>query len=181
MKVQNAEYRATKGAGCLMFAMKKCCKCVFALAVAFTPLLGQSSDPPGTIDGAVHPEQIPDVVAFRLFLGALVEGPAAPAALPVGSPPSLVAPSPKQRGKLNPSALNAADMSVLLQALNVWQASIKSAGTAPLSRVDLDVVTEVTMDVLQRQMSPSGFSSLLAQVRSAKKNMKRVPVPDMSN
>lgn len=39
--------------------------------MSLSPLAAQSTFPPGSVDGAVHPEQIPDIVAVRLFLGAL--------------------------------------------------------------------------------------------------------------
>jgi len=160
---------------------KKCNKWVLAFTLAFTPLLAQSNDPPGTIDGAVNPDLIPDVVAFRLFLGALAEGPGTSAAQPAGSPSSPLTPTAKQNAKLLPSALNSADMSALLQALNTWQASITPPAWPPAAPVDLDAVTQTAMGVLQQQMSPSGFDSLLAQVRSEKKNMKRIPVSNMAN
>ena len=154
-------------------------KWVLALTLALTPSFAQSSDPPGTIDGSVDPELIPDVVAFRLFLGALVEGPGTPAAQSAGTQSQPLQPSTKQRAKLTASALNAADMSALLQALDLWQTSITPSATNLASAIDLDAITEGTMGALQQKMTPAGYNSLLVQVRSEKKHMKRVPVPNM--
>lgn len=162
-----------------MFMTKQCCKWVLALTVAFTPLYAQSSDPPGTINGADNPDQIPDVVAFRLFLGALSAGSATPAAQTGTNAQSPLQPTPSQRAKLNPCALNASDTSALLQSLGTWQTSVKPSAASP--SVDLDGVTQSTMGTLQQQMSPSGFNSLMAQVRSEKTHMKIIPMPSMGN
>src|SRR5581483_12211341 len=40
-----------------------------------TSQAGGSILPPGTIDGAIHPELIPDATAYRLFLSAACEQP----------------------------------------------------------------------------------------------------------
>ena len=79
---------------------------VLVLVLSLSPLLAQNTLPPGTIDGAVNPEGIPDVAAFRHFLGALVDKSAMPVVSPEGSSSSPLQPSASQRRKLLPVGLN---------------------------------------------------------------------------
>jgi len=142
--------------------------CVLVLAVS--RIFAQSTPPPGTIDGATDPASIPDIVAFRLFFGALAETP--PVAL-------AAAPSPKLVGKLLPLNLNESDTTTLVAAVRGWQARVSppdSTGGAA-APVDLDLVTKPVVDALRTSMTERGFASLLAYVRSEKRRMRRVPVP----
>ena len=78
----------------------------------------QPSSTPTTIDGAVQPEQIPDVVAVRLFLGALADDTPNPA-MPSGTSQPVLHPSPRQGSLLLPIHLDAPDTTTLLQAVLV--------------------------------------------------------------
>jgi hypothetical protein len=145
--------------------------------------MAQSSLPPGSIDGAANPGKIPDVVAFRLFLGSLVEKGGAPTAATsgVGSSAALV-PTARQRAKLLPAGLGGPDTVVVLRNLQAWQAAFAAANSAAAGQasvIDPDGLTQLTMGALQQQMSPAGFASLLAHVRAEKKNMKIIPGPNM--
>jgi len=140
------------------------------MALISLRIYGQTSLPPGSINGAATPDQIPDVVATRLFLAAIA-GPVVPNATAVQPADS------KQAARLSPIGLNPADTGALLQAAGTWQANVSAAkGTA----VDLDGLTQNVITSLQGQMSTQGFASFLAYVRSQKKYMQRVPVPDMA-
>jgi hypothetical protein len=160
----------------------KVCMAV-AVVVQLPVLRAQVALPPGSVDGAVNPQLIPDVVAFRLFFGALAGG-ASASALPQGASSSVsqLQPSARQRAQLIPVGLGAADTSLLLQAVGEWQVSVGSLppassgmGSAP-SAPTLDTVTQATVSKLQQGMSAQEFSSLVAFVRAQKKAMKRVPV-----
>jgi hypothetical protein len=137
-------------------------------------IYGQASLPPGSIDGAVTPEQIPDVVATRLFF-AVIAGPVVPNAAPVANP--------KQAARLLPIGLNAADTGALLRAAGTWQTSVSAAKVpaAAGTAVDLDGLTQSVITSLQGQMNSQGFASFLAYVRSQKKYMQRIPVPAMAH
>lgn len=139
------------------------------ICVVFLPSLqayGQTALPPGSIDGAATPDQIPDVVATRLFLAAIAE-PIPPNATPAP-------PSPKQAGKLLPIGLNAADTMALRQVASTWRAQVAAAaGTA----ADLDGLAQNAITSLQGQMTVNGFASFLGYVRAQKKYMKRIPAP----
>jgi hypothetical protein len=137
--------------------------CIISLSLQ---TYGQTALPPGSIDGAATPDQIPDVVATRLFLAAIAEP------IPPNSTPAP--PSPRQAGKLLPMGLNAADAMALRQAASTWRAQVSAAaGTA----ADLDGLTQSAMTSLQEQMTADGFASFLAHVRAQKKYMKRIPAP----
>lgn len=130
--------------------------------------------PPGTIDGSVHPELIPDSVAFRLFLGALAEASNAS----VNS--SLTA---RQRAVLRPAHLVDSDVAVFAQQLGTWKKAMSAlaspSNNAPSST--LDDIANGTINALNAQMTPQGFGSLYAHVMSEKKGMKIVPVNMSTN
>lgn len=148
---------------------------VFALALVFliagAPLSAQPAQPTGSVDGATNPEKIPDVVAFRLFVGALDTKPS-------DSLSSSAQPSVGQLAKLRPLALGASDTGILLEAVRTWHGNM-AAASAPATSRDLDAVAQGLMSSLQQQMSAAGFASLMAHVRAEKKNMKIVFVPNM--
>lgn len=130
---------------------------LLTLFVPFAPVaFGQ------LIDGAVNPDQIPDVVALRLFLGAIAE-PSTP--ITASSASGLLTPSPRQTGKLAPVGLTPADVSALLGAIGAWQGQLNPG----LGRGDLDAVTQDTANTLQVKMSAQGFAALMTYVRSQKK------------
>ena len=151
------------------------------MTLTLSSLFAQATLPPGTIDGAVNPDQIPDAVALRLFFGALVESPAVFTSTAATS--TVTQPTTRQRAVILPIQLSAPDTATLFVCLQAWygkttgQASAGSSITLP---ADLDGIAQGTLNALQQQMSASGFASLMAYVRSEKKNMKRFPVPDMT-
>lgn len=166
-----------------MLTRISCSASVLWVTMSLSVLFAQSPLPPGSIDGAVHPEQIPDVLAFRLFLGAIAESTSLSGTLPTNASSVLLRPSARQAAKLLPVQLNPSDTSVLLQVLGDWEG--KMSGARPMAAgtpapVDLDGMAQSSVSALERQMSPQGFTSLIAYVRSQKKYMKRIPVPDMS-
>lgn len=127
--------------------------------------------PPGAIDGAVTPNLIPDVVAFRLFFIAVAETPA----------PDVIV-SAKQQAKLNPIGLSAADQSIIVQELGQFKTTLTSGQAATQSASGpsfIDTVTQSTVDRLKSQMTAGGFLRLQAHVQSEKKHIKAFPVPLM--
>lgn len=156
--------------------MSQCFRWVPLLAMSLSPLVAQSTLPPGSVDGALHPEQIPDVVAFRLFLGALRD----PSAVALSSP---VQPTAKQKAKLLPVGLSGPDVNLVLQAVQTWHSKVpagnSSASITPAS-IDLDGVAQGILGTLQQQMSAAGFVALLSHVKTEKKHMQIIPVPEMS-
>jgi len=62
----------------------------------------------------------------------------------------------------------------VLRAVQVWQTK---AASAP---VDLDGTAQILLTTLEVNLSPQGFASLVALLRTEKKHMKIAPVPDMS-
>jgi hypothetical protein len=65
----------------------------------------------------------------------------------------------------------------------MWQGRLTDSAlpaAALSSTADLDTITEDTGRLLQQQMTPEGFKSLMSHIRTEKKKMKRIPVPDMS-
>ena len=130
----------------------------------------QSPLPAGSIDGAVNPELIPDVVAYRLFFSAAAEG---------SSPSSLQV--VRQDAKLRPIQLAPDDKAALVDALSEFKNNIAQALTLP-SPVPgyLDATAQATVDRLRTKMSAGGFQRMEAYVRSQKRLMKRVPYPDMA-
>ena len=118
----------------------------------------QNLAPTATIDGSVCPGLISDVVAFRLFLSAAASH------------------TETQAAKLQPIGLIDADAAVLLQALPGFAGTMHSAAASGSS---LDAVANSTMQSLSGSMTPAGFQTLTAYVRSQKQFMKRVPYPNM--
>ncbi len=153
--------------------------------------------PPGTIDGAVNPELIPDVVAFRLFFTAVAGNMSAPslAMTNSSSSSSAVTATPAQKAKLLPIQLSDADSGVFIQALPAFSANLLKAtaanAAAPAATTStsngqttqrsLDDIAQDTVNTMKAQMTPDGFQRLLAFVQSQKKYIKRVPYPAMGS
>jgi hypothetical protein len=127
--------------------------------------------PPGAIDGAVAPNLIPDMVAFRLFFIA------------VGETPALdVIVSAKQQAKLRPIGLSAADQSIIIQELGQFKTALtprQGATQSTSGPSSIDTVTQSTVDRLKSQMTADGFLRLQAHIQSEKKHIKAFPVPVM--
>lgn len=144
--------------------------------------LAQRALPPGSIDGSQHPEQIPDAVALRLFLGALSEphSTASQAASGLSAPQ----PSARQMAKTRRVGLSVGDLATLFQTLHSWEgqaASLVSSSQIPsATSPTLDSIAQNTLNAPQAQMSPTGFAALVSYLQTEKKHMKIIPVPDMS-
>jgi len=147
--------------------------CLLLSFAAGVGLFAQSTAvlPQGAIDGAVAPNSIPDVVAFRMFFVAVAETPA----------PGVIV-SAKQQAKLNPIGLSAADQSIIVQELAQFKAaltSVKSGAQNATGATAPDTLTQSLIDRLKSEMTAAGFQSLQAYVQSEKKHMKAFPVPLM--
>lgn len=153
---------------------------ITCLLAMFLPVLAQSALPPGSIDGAVSPDQIPDFVALRLFIAAVAVPSGGPAAQAMATSMQAVA---RQKSKLAPAGLDDADTTVVLQAIQSWQSKVSTGASSPTNSspaVNLDATAKDLLIMLQGQMTPRGFASLMAYIRTEKKHMKIIPVPDMS-
>jgi hypothetical protein len=131
----------------------------------------QTALPPGAIDGAVTPNLIPDVVAFRMFFVAVAETPA----------PGVIV-SAKQQAKLNPIGLSAADQSIIVQELVQFKAAltfINSGVQNATGAATPDTLTQSLIDRLKSEMTAGAFQRLQAHVQSEKRRMKVFPVPSM--
>lgn len=122
---------------------------VGCLALAVCCLSSAQSDrqtplPPGSVDGAINPELIPDEVAFRLFLTSLAST----------STPTP-APIAEQKAKLRPIGLSKADTAAVIQALSAFRNSLAEA-LSYSAKITLDDAAGATMSELQAQMSPDG-------------------------
>jgi len=117
-------------------------------AIPFSPLLAQTMLPPGSVDGVANPDQIPDTVAFRLFSAGLnYAGPTAHSA--GADATATLQPTPRQKAKLRPIALSAADEGILLWQAAQWQSAIGAKPTTVT--VDLDSITESQIGSLKRR------------------------------
>ncbi|MBV8842112.1 MAG: hypothetical protein JO307_04800 [Bryobacterales bacterium] len=70
-------------------------------------------------------------------------------------------------------ALNANDSSIFLAVVQAWKSK-------PNDTTDLDAFAQTAINSLQQKMSGPGFVSLMSHLRSEKKNMKRIPAPNMT-
>ncbi len=138
---------------------------------------------PALIDGSVHPEQIPDVSAYRLWF------------LTVSLPPNGTTESQRsiQNAQIAVLHLSHADRFALLTALASFNVhytalvtdnnaavasaakSFKSLDNAAFLRVR-DALVNGVMDDLRAQLSPEGFSNLHAYIQGEKRNMRLSPV-----
>lgn len=132
-------------------------------------------EPPGTIDGAKHPEQIPDLMAYRLFF-VQVSLPAQPSADD----------SRRHEAKLGRLRLSAIDRLNLELAIAIFRdhyaAFLENYKTAPVDEAALsqrDAITQEALDRLRTSMSMAGFQELDKFIQLEKRHMKRVPMPKM--
>ncbi len=143
--------------------------------------------PPGTIDGAKHPELIPDDVAYKMLFLSLLE--------PTDA--RLVQPA-RQEAKMRMIGLSADDKAALLVALSEFQKRLSDLGAqsdeilkaapnpAPdsaeqqeLSDIEEQTNTVVidTVEVLRTQLSLDGFAKLEARLVAFKATIKAFPMP----
>lgn len=128
------------------------------------------TDPPGTIDGSVTPDLIPDNTAYTLFLRAIAESSSPTEAQRV-----------RQKAKLAPIGLSADDYAVIttitgklfdrLMAINAAR-SLHSASTDSEEKA-----TQDTVNALNSSLSPDGLKRLEAHIKAEKKRMKLYPMP----
>lgn len=136
-----------------------------------------------TIDGAVHPEQIPDSTAYRLYLIATSE-PASPTTEQVR----------RQNARLNKVGLNDKDRQTVASVLATFNLKyhdwinryneVASAAWAQHQSFDKtslllerDNLVQATRDELQSKLSTDGWTRFDAHVKSEKKHM-RISVPE---
>lgn len=135
---------------------------------------------PNLIDGAVHPELIPDAVAYRLYLFNLSTGPAAN---------TDQAEQTRQRAQLMSTGLVETDQQLLIGILSDFRskydaliAEYNQSAKAALARNEttdvhtllkkLDDLVQSTRDTISVRLSAEGAAKLHAFVVSEKKNMK---------
>jgi hypothetical protein len=128
----------------------------------------QAPLPSGSVDGAVNPEAIPDVVAFRLFFAALVAS---------SSSATQVTQSELTFSSLQ---LTDADKATFARALATFRNKLDTA-SALKTATNLDALSQDCVQALKQSMSPDGFDRLLIYVRAEKRRMKRIPYPSMNS
>jgi hypothetical protein len=150
-----------------------------------TPTGAPVTYPPGTIDGAKHPELIPDEVAYKMFFLSLLEP----------ADPTLVQPA-RQEAKLRMIGLSTDDKAALLEALSDFQkglADLKgrsdeilkatpnpvpgSAEWQELSGIETQTNTVVTgtVEALRSRLSQDGFAKLQTRLLAFKATIKAFP------
>lgn len=134
--------------------------------------------PEQTIDGATHPEQIPDVIAYRLVLLGL-SGPANP----------TDAQTKRHMAQFHAIGMTAGDSAILMAALSRFRAGYRSmietynetarAANASGQRADInsfllerDQFVQSAHDQLKSALSSDGWTRLDAYVQNNKKHMK---------
>lgn len=147
------------------------------LAVLFLAVPAYSQQkrvlPAGTIDGSVHPEQIPDSVAYRLFF--------VQTALPTGAAADELA---RQKAQLARIGLNDVDRVALASALSIFYAE-NAAFLDKYSKGDpdgkaiatRDSITQETINRLHGLLSLDGQHALGQFIQQEKRAMTHVPTP----
>jgi len=134
-----------------------------------------------TIDGALHPELIPDTTAYRLYLFA------------VSTPPNPAATDRKrQHAHLIKSGIEDNDCQILVGILSDFRsrydelvAQYNATATAALARGEttdirtllkaFDDLVQSTRDTINARLTPIGAAQLHSFIISEKKNMKVQP------
>lgn len=154
--------------------MQSVLKFLCAAALTCGTFHAQTILPPGTIDGAITPDLIPDVVAFRLYFAALSE----PKAKPTDAVDSVL-PTEKQRAKMHAIQITDDDEAILVETVSNFASTTTNASTRFKQKHSLDEVAQDSVSILRNKMSPEGFQRLLDYVRSQKAYMKIIPFPAM--
>ena len=157
----------TAVAGALMFAFT-------AWAQSSPPQHQHTVAAPNLIDGAVHPELIPDSVAYRLYLVAVSTGP---------NPTETD--QTHQRAHVMKTGLVGTDQQILISVLSDFRskydalvtdynASAKADSTTDVHALlkKLDDLIQSTRDTISVRLSSRGAAKLHSFVVSEKKNMK---------
>ena len=160
---------------------------VLAVAVCSIGAYAQNSPPhhqfdaPNTIDGSVHPELIPDSLAYRLYLVALSTG-QNPTAAERG----------RQRAHLMKTGLADTDQQILINILSDFGgkydalvAEYNDSAKAALARNEmtdvhsflkkLNDLVQSTRDTISVRLTARGAAQIHSFVLSEKKNMKVQP------
>jgi hypothetical protein len=146
--------------------------------------------PPGTIDGAKHPELISDDVAYKMLFLSLME------------PENLTdAQKARQQAKLRTIGFSEKDGAALLAALgdfrdrladlagrtqDILKVTPNPARDSPewqeLSDIEQQTNTTVTdtVEALRTGLTPEGFGKFQARMLDFKRTIKAFPTPDMS-
>jgi hypothetical protein len=148
--------------------MKHCASALtILLALACTPLLGQSTEvknlPPGFVDGSKSPAGIPDRAAYRLvFMSLAVTAP--------GDQKQIA----KQEVLLRRIGLSDADNAAMKQALVTFATAYSDwkqrVGAGATNEEAWAIVTSMR-DSLQTQLTADGNTKLAEYVGLAKRNM----------
>ncbi len=120
--------------------------CNILLSVCLIPVASfpqqvdkQQQLPPGSIDGSINPELIPDIVAYRLFFTALGEKSSSKAAnqFQAQSMPVPHIASAKQKAQLAPLNLSDSDSTTLIDSLAAFRAEFDAAALPSNSKSPL--------------------------------------------
>lgn len=139
----------------------------------------------GAIDGSTNPELIPDSVAFRMFYRALWE--------PVTATTDQTA---RQRAKVSRAQLSESDLGQMFSSMAAFGTNLVafekdvhatqaygpglSSEQISAFTAQRDALVASTTAELQAHLSADGMERLSLLIRSEKKNMTILPVPDMS-
>lgn len=153
--------------------------CLFLLCASTTLAFAQHEhDSSNIVDGATHPELIPDSAAYRLYFVAVSEMPN-----PSGEAQQ------RQLSHLGRIGLGDKDLQVLIETLNAFKAQYSEmiteynasatiadqAGAQPDLAgfvVRRDALVQSVRDKLKETLSAEGLAQLDAHIQSEKKGMK---------
>ena len=136
----------------------------------------QHATPSDIIDGSVHPELIPDVVAYRLYFVAISE-----------NPTPLPNESRRQHAHLQGAGLKENDIqaaahilasfksqySTLIDQYNTSKEVLNNTNDGlPLFIMKRDAIVQATRDALKAALTVTGMASLDARIKSEKSMMK---------
>jgi len=131
--------------------------------------------PPGTIDGKDHPEQIPDLMAYRLFFVQLML-----------SPSPTLDENRRYDAKLSRIGLSDFDRVVVQVAASNFQKRyaffLQQYKTAPVDDAAIaqrDSIAQDTIQDLHMSLSANGWKRFRAFIQGEKRHMKRIPMPAM--
>jgi hypothetical protein len=129
-------------------------------------------DSPGTIDGAMTPDLIPDDVAQRMFL------------LSIAEPPN---PSSEQTerflAKIKRLNFDAKAASILLgesgKFITVWNQTYAAAKTSNQDEAWMEQIVSDSMSNLSLRLSPQDYDKLRFHIQHIKTQIKMIPDPPM--
>jgi len=160
------------------FLLSLLCSCTLCVNAQSPP---NQHSPTNVIDGSVHPELIPDSLAYRLYF----------LAVSTRTNPSD-AERARQQTQLNMIGLKASDRETLVTVLADFRiehdrlvaqynqgaeeaASRNEAADVRVLLRQFDELVRSTRDTLKARLSPDGMTQLDAFVHSEKKNMRVTP------